>query len=194
MTTNDDRCLAEAFAAHRDEVRGFIRRRLGASEDVDDLTQETFLRAQRAGGFEALHNPRAYLLRIADNLVRDRHRRDRHNLFDPNLEAQPHDPADPAPSPERIARGREELHRLALAVAGLPPKARETLILHKFHHLSYNQIAVVMGISPRTVEKHLAKAVAHCRRAVREPSRATTDGDNVVPFAASAGSSSEDLP
>ncbi len=181
---------------HREELRAFVRRRIGVSEDIEDVVQETFLRAQRAGRFNSVDNPRAYLVRIADNLIRDRHRRERHHLFEPNLEEQPQDPEDPAPSPERVARARQELHKLALAVATLPPKPREALILHKFHHLSYNEIARVMGISPRTVEKHLAKAVAHCRRAVREAPRAANDpgSGNVVAFAAAGGSTPEELP
>ena len=122
-------------------------------------------------------------MRIADNLLRDRHRRNRLDLFDANLEASQNDPPDPAPSPERIAGARQELELLGRVVAELSPNVRDALILHKFHHLSYTQIGSVLGISPRTVEKHLAKAVAHCRASRSSAADVRAEADNVVDFA-----------
>ena len=49
----------------------------------------------------------------------------------------------------------------------LPERTRQAVILHKFHHLTYRQVAAVMGTSPKTVEKQIASGLAACRAAVR---------------------------
>jgi len=172
--------LDEIYRRHGDEVRAYLRRRLDSPEDAEDLAQEAFLRVQRSGRMDELENPRAYLLRTAKNLLRDRFRRDSLGVFDTGREVTDDGFAHPAPSPERTASARQDLDALALAVAGLSPKVRQALILHKFHHYSYKRVAAIMGISPRTVEKHLAKAIAVCRRELRR--RESPRAENVVDF------------
>lgn len=49
----------------------------------------------------------------------------------------------------------------------LPDRTRQAVILHKFHHLTYRQVAAVMGTSTKTVEKQIASGIAACRNAVR---------------------------
>jgi len=180
MESDDHPTLAEIYRRHGDEVRAYLRRRLHSPEDAEDLAQEAFLRLERTGKLESLENPRAYLLRIADNLVRDRVRRDGLGVFDHDREVTDVDFAHPSPSPEQTASAREDLKALAYAVAGLSDKVRQALILHKFHHLSHKEVARVMSISPRTVEKHLAKAIAQCRVVVRRGTEAPHE--NVVDF------------
>jgi len=172
--------LVEAYRHHGGEVLAFLRRRLDSQEDAEDLTQEAFLRVHRLGKLDKIENPRAYLLRTAENLLRDRFRRDSLGVFDTKREVTDADFVHPTPSPERIASAREDLEALAHAMAALSPKVRQALILHKFHHYSYKKVAVIMGISPKTVEKHLAKAVAGCRRALGRGENGRVE--NVVEF------------
>ncbi len=172
--------LDEIYRRHGDEVRAYLRRRLDSPEDAEDLAQEAFLRVQRSGRLDELENPRAYLLRTAENLLRDRFRRDSLGVFDTGREVTDDGFAHPAPSPESTASARQELEALAHAMAGLSPKVRQALILHKFHHYSYKRVAAIMGISPKTVENHLAKAIAGCRRELRQ--QGSPRAENVVDF------------
>ena len=138
----------------------------GSREEAEDLTQDTFVRAHGSGQLERVAHPRAYLLRIADNLVKDRFRRHSLGVIDATVEVTDADFPHPSASPEETTSARQEMEVLARAVGGLSEKVRQALILHKFHHLSYNEVAAVMGISPKTVEKHLAKGVEQCRAAL----------------------------
>jgi RNA polymerase sigma-70 factor (ECF subfamily) len=54
------------------------------------------------------------------------------------------------------------------AVASLPERSRQTYLLHRQHGMSYAEIADVMEISVKTVENHLARAVAALRRTLAE--------------------------
>lgn len=61
-------------------------------------------------------------------------------------------------SPERWFGGRQLLGRLAEAFDGLPDRCREVVWLRRVEELSQKEVAVRMGISEKTVEKHIAKA------------------------------------
>ena len=73
-----------------------------------------------------------------------------------------------APSPESIVEARERLALLQAAIAELPPKCRRVFLLHKFASLSHNEIATRLGISRNMVEKHIIKAMTHCRTRLDE--------------------------
>jgi RNA polymerase sigma-70 factor (ECF subfamily) len=69
-------------------------------------------------------------------------------------------------SPERVFGGRQVLHRLAQAFDHLPRRCREVVWLRRVGDLPQREVAQRMGISEKTVEKHLAKGMyllaAHC--------------------------------
>jgi RNA polymerase sigma-70 factor (ECF subfamily) len=155
------------YGSHRPSVRSFFRRALRSEQDADDLTQDTFLRAHRSASLEDLRNPGAFLLQIARNLLRDRFRRERLVSFQAVDPLDERDLTDPSGTPEEITHARRELRALSRALLGLPERTRQAVILHKFHHLTYRQVAAVMGTSPKTVEKQIASGIAACRTAVR---------------------------
>lgn len=176
----------EAYRRHGAEVVAFFRGQRGLRPDeADDLAQETFLRAHRGDRLRGVRNLRAYLLQAARNLFRDRLRRERLAEFVPLEDTSADRVHDRAPSPEAVASAREEMAAVLAALAELPERARQAVLLHKFHQLSYAEVAAVMGISPRTVEKHLARGLAACTAALGPARRGR--GDTVVRLAAAAG-------
>jgi RNA polymerase sigma-70 factor (ECF subfamily) len=69
---------------------------------------------------------------------------------------------DAAPSvPETVSR-KQETDLLAAAIAELPPRCREILVLRKFENLSHREIAQRLGIAEHTVEAQLTKALHRC--------------------------------
>ncbi|MBZ8140764.1 RNA polymerase subunit sigma-70 [Rubrivivax gelatinosus] len=66
-------CVLAAWSAHEAELRAFLRHRQGDAATADDLLQDTFVKAMRAGaGFCRLDDPRAWLFRVARNALADR--------------------------------------------------------------------------------------------------------------------------
>jgi RNA polymerase sigma-70 factor (ECF subfamily) len=57
-------------------------------------------------------------------------------------------------------------HRFARAVATLPPRTREAFILSRREGLSYDEIALRMGISVKTVGAHIANSLALLRKTI----------------------------
>ena len=70
----------------------------------------------------------------------------------------------PRPDAEAVAAARERICILIEAVNELPPRCREVFLLSRFDDLSNGQIAERLGISRNMVEKHVIKAMVHCRR------------------------------
>lgn len=60
----------------------------------------------------------------------------------------------------------QRIKAITVAIETLPPKCKEAFILNKFEKFKYKEIAEMMGISIKTVENHMAKALSHLRNTV----------------------------
>src|SRR3984957_6197129 len=137
-------------------VFAFLSRTLGAGPHVEDLAQETFLRACRAlPRFDSAGPARVstWLLTIATRLVQDERRRRR-------AAAQPLEPdrATTFDTPE-TERHRAELGRaLSGAAAALSDEHRDVFILAEFHGLDMREIGQVLAIPQGTANTRLFPA------------------------------------
>ena len=152
----------EAFyRAEYARVFGFFRRRAG-SDDALDLTQEAFMRLFGSGKFAAIEFPRAYLTKIAHNswLNRIRQQKRRGILC-------PFDDAYDAPTPpdqERRLEARDLRRAYWRALRPLSRKTRRIFLMHRLRGMTYLGIAEELGMSPKAIEKRIARALARCRR------------------------------
>lgn len=163
----------ELYGRHRGPLyRYFARQTTRAS--VDDLFQETWLRVIRAkDDYRADASFRAYLYRIAHNVLVDHYRRAGH-VARPEARDEL-DPVDPAIGPE----GRYERAALRAAFVAaleqLPAEQREAFLLHEEAGLTLEQIAAVVGAGRETVKSRLRYAVARLREALTASSPVTEE-------------------
>ena len=139
-------------------------RRLRSAQQAQDLAQEAYLRLLRVERAELIRQPRAYLYRIAVNLVTEfrlRSQRDPVMYDSETLTEIAERTAEASSEGERSGDARE-VERL---LEQLPPLYRAILLRRKRDGLSYAEIAQQLGISVHTVKKYLARAVAKCRLA-----------------------------
>jgi len=133
-------------------------RRRGA----DDHAQTALLRAlERAP--EEIRHPEAYIARIARNVAIDEARKIRVRggpsvALDDLTEAQ-----QPWSAPDQ-----ESALLLKQIVLGLPPLYRDVFILSRFVGLTYGEIARRLGVSDKTVEYRMSRALALCQEALRD--------------------------
>ncbi len=150
---NDDASLdvEEAYRTHGHWLIAFLRRRFGV-QDAEELAQETYLRALRAGA--GIRNPRAYLARVAVSAARDQIRR---------RGARPVLVSDAARTEEApAAPDQAEALLLKQVIAAMPPRVREVFLLSRFGGLTYEEIARRCGISVKRVEARMTQALAMC--------------------------------
>lgn len=107
-----------------------------------------------------IREPRQYLSTVAKGLVIDLFRR--RALEQSYLEALASLPACDHPSEEDQAIVLETLMEIDRMLDSLGDKVRQTFILSQFEGLTYPQIAERLGVSVRTVNNHMAKAIEQC--------------------------------
>ncbi len=147
---------------NHDEIVRYVRRRVGAHADVNDIVQDAFFRLRNLPPDIRIENPRSYVFRVADNLAMDRMRRTAAQKRYISAQELGDAPAA-APSPEEVTDYRQRLARLREVVDGLPERQRAAFLMHKFDGLSHAEVATRMGISRSGVEKLVMKALATCR-------------------------------
>jgi RNA polymerase sigma-70 factor (ECF subfamily) len=158
----------ELFEAHAEALRRYARRIVRSREAAEDLVQEVFFHLWRGWDtVEAGPAIRAYLYVAtrsrALNYLRheDTEARARGN-------ALPHGVTDEGPALPPEAEQKLEADDVTRAVeqvlASMPPRQREVAALRLRHQLSTADIAKKLGISPRTVEVHIARATKALRQ------------------------------
>lgn len=144
-------------------VFAFLERMLGSAEDAQDVTQETFLRVCRhAKTYRASGQFKSWVFRIAGNLARSRLRRRkvvRWLRFDPTM----HDVPDDIRTDRHVES--EDTRRLVrAALAKLPKRQREAVLLRQYQDLSYREIAENLGTSVPAVESLIHRAMVALQR------------------------------
>jgi len=148
------------YSDHHSWLQGWLRKRLGNTFDAADLTQDTFVRVIKARTALDIREPRPYLSMIAKGLLIDLFRR--RSLEQSYLEALATMPQEQHPSLEEQAILLQALMEIDRLLLGLGPRVRQAFILSQFDGLTYPQIAERLGVSIRTVNNHMAKAMEHC--------------------------------
>jgi RNA polymerase sigma factor (sigma-70 family) len=138
------------YEQHRDEVYGFLRKRLGA-ERAEDAFQETFLRALRAyPRLEHGENLRAWVYTIAGRIVIDEHRRT---------------PPVPTELPELASLdGRPAYAALEHLAEELPPTERAAVLLRYGYDLDYAEIGAALGSTESAARQAASAGVRRLRK------------------------------
>jgi RNA polymerase sigma-70 factor (ECF subfamily) len=146
------------------EVMAFLVHMLGSPEEAEDVLQDTFVKVFRQA---ARYRPEgkfpSWLFRIAGNLARSRLRRRRvigWLSFDPVR----HDAPAQTPGPDRDLEADEARSAVRAAVAALPERQRQALVLHRFQGLRYKEVAEAMETTVPGVESLIQRALAGLRR------------------------------
>jgi RNA polymerase sigma factor (sigma-70 family) len=167
MRAKDPRQLSSlgelAALEYREHLQQFLVRRIRRAQDVQDLSQEVYLRLLRVQEPGFLREPLAYLYRTAANVVYEflRSRRE-HVTFDSELADRAAAKSD-LPKSDEIGDQLGYERDLERVLAALPPLQQTILVLQKRDGLSYEEIALRLKLSVHTVEKYLFRALATIR-------------------------------
>ena len=160
--------LQQLIEKHQMLVAGTVARMLGSNSDVEDISQQVFIRVWKSSG---RYVPRAkfttWLLKITRNLVFNELRRGKKH---------PHVPLQTGPSAEDLPLRDEtspapdstlleiELQRaIEKAIMKLPDTQRMALVLRRYEELSYEEIADILDLSVPAVKSVLFRARAELR-------------------------------
>ncbi|MEM7672280.1 MAG: sigma-70 family RNA polymerase sigma factor [Verrucomicrobiota bacterium] len=164
MNPSQTNAPADAALDEYESVVAFFHARVECEHEAKDLTQETFRRYLKYSRNTSVQHSRGLIFQIARNLLVDRSRqKTRIDLPLVDIEAVGSELYEKEASPQVALQSREYLQFARRVIATLPERCREVFILSRFGNLSYREIAIKLGISQSTVEKHMIRAIRVCK-------------------------------
>lgn len=152
---------------HSARVYRLAYRLTGNRHDAEDLTQETFVRVFRSLSSYTPGTFEGWLHRITTNLFLDQARRRRRIRMEPLGDDAEHVPGLAGPgTPERGFEHANLDQDVQAALDGLSPEFRAAVVLCDIEGLSYEEIAVTLGIKLGTVRSRIHRARAQLRTAL----------------------------
>lgn len=163
MTNNKHKSngLLEVFIAYRPTLKNMLRR-IVPSADIDDIVQESFIRAHEAAVQKRIEHPKAYIYKTARNLALNFIAKKEYtttskleDLAESDVYLEDRKKIDEVES-------KEKFRLFCSAVRDLPPQCRKAFIMKRVFGFSIREIALKLEISDSTAEKHVAKGVLRC--------------------------------
>jgi len=143
----------------------FLGRRVRSTVEVEDLAQEIYLRLLRAPDLQQVRNPRAYLLRVAGNVVAEWRRQY------PPMEAFSAEEEDGQVDeclPELTLDATLSEERLHRQLAQMSPMMRAVVLLRLRDEYSYKQVAQELDLTLRQVRRYLSRGYERLRNAMED--------------------------
>lgn len=163
-----DSTLSSVYLEHRTFLKRFLSRFLTSPDDIEDVVQETFLRAYNAEHKHTdIHSPKAFLFRVARNLALKELGRKSRLITNYIADLGATEVIDGQNSVEDEVAQRERLAVFCKAAATLPLQCRRSFLLRKIYGLTQQEISRELNISVSTVEKHLATGLMRCNTYMR---------------------------
>jgi RNA polymerase sigma factor (sigma-70 family) len=151
----------EAVEHYGKQLHSFLARRLNQSHEIDDLVQETYFALLKISDSDLIVNPRAYVLRVATNVLyrfskRDKFRRRYVEVDSELVDFTVENP--PSPVPDALAERLSSQNQMNAALAKLPPLYQAVLLMRYSYGYSYEEISGKLTLSWHQVERYLAQA------------------------------------
>lgn len=169
MSQKEDLCsepvFRAVFDAHFKLLRHYLMFRFRNVERADDLAQNAFVALwKNCAGLQSIQ-ARSFLFTTATRLALNEIRHDKVvERF--GLENKPN--GQHSETPERLYVQQELRTRLDAAIARLPEKQRLVFTLNRFENLSYAEIADLLALSVKAVEKRMHLALVELREAMKD--------------------------
>jgi RNA polymerase sigma factor (sigma-70 family) len=154
----DAQDLVALLVPHRNCAYNLARWLMRNSEDAEDVVQEAYARAFRyASGFRG-GDPRAWLLAIVRNTCYGWLRKARTSGLAEAFDEDVHSREVSGSNPEQQLLRRADTALAGAALAALPVRFREVLVLREMEGLSYKEMSAVLGVPIGTVMSSLSRA------------------------------------
>lgn len=166
MTGQKNNCRkSEIYRQYHAEITHYIFSKTGQSALAEDLCQDCFMRLFRHYDRDNIQSVRAYLYRIALNIITDHYRSGAMRYAPVALEGVPanHDALQEKGDPENDASLRNYIGYLADGLESLSGNCQRVFWMSRFYGYTNKEIAENEGVSLSTVEKYISKAKRQCQ-------------------------------
>lgn len=158
LRRDDERAFERLFRQHYPALVRTARTYLPDPDEAEEEVQALFVTLwERRQTLAVTTSLTAYLFQSVRN--RCLHRLEHRAVREAHRQHVAYRGEDHADAPDEVLIGRELLDRLETAIAALPDACRRVFVLNRYDGLRYGEIADRLGISAKTVENQIGKAL-----------------------------------
>ena len=139
-----------------DELVYYVQKMIGDKDKASDIIQETYIKTLEKSKNLEIENTRAFLYRVAKNIVIDKIRKNKKTKHIDYAESVFVSPTNE--QPDEIVIANDDYENLIKLVDTLPLRCKEAFVLHNIEGYSRKEIASMMGITVSAVEKLIIRA------------------------------------
>jgi RNA polymerase sigma-70 factor (ECF subfamily) len=166
--TSDDKSVCEQkhyesiFNTHAETLRNFVYYKCGSQQQAEDIVQEAFIKLWKNCSKVIYTKAKSYLFTVANNMFLNEVAHEKVVL---KYKQQTKSKVSNE-TPEFLLRQKEFQEKLQRTIANLPEGQREVFLLNRIDKKTYAEIAEIIGLSVKAVEKRMHKALITMRREI----------------------------
>jgi len=158
----EEKLFNSIFRTHSKDLFNFLYYKFGAANNPQDLVQEAFAKLWENCHKVGPEKARAFLFTVANNMmINDLNKKKTVFNHSQNLPR-----SSKVETPEFLLEEKEYLNELQKALAELPEGQRVAFLLNRIEGKKHKEIAEMLGISRKGVEKRIYSAVAKLKEKV----------------------------
>lgn len=150
------------YDTHAETLRNFMFYKCGSEQQAEDIVQEAFIKLWKNCAKIVFEKAKSYLFTVSNNMFLNEVA---HNKVVLKYKQQTK-ASITNETPEFILREKEFQKKLQETIANLPAKQREVFLLNRIDKKTYKEIAEIVGISVKAVEKRMHIALLTLRKQI----------------------------
>ena len=157
--------IVQLYEDTSEELQRLLERKLGNRQEAEEIAHDAYLKLCQMDDREEIRDLRKYLftmsVRMAFNVLRRRKTERKFELENITADSQ----IDHI-SASRILLAELKIDAVKTALAELPSKTRYIFLLHRFEGITYAEISKKLGLSAKTIEYHMSRALEKLMQSV----------------------------
>lgn len=154
------------MTAYYKEIFSYVKKMITDKSSANDITQETFTRVLKFNKKNKIENERAFLYRVAKNIMIDNGRKKtNNNIKEVSYEEEHH--VNTYESENAFEKHKRNM-LLKQAVQKLPKKRRQVFILYMIDGFTRKEIALKFNITVNAVDLNISRASTQLKEIIKE--------------------------
>lgn len=155
--------FAAFFKGHAKTLRNYLFYKFGNEDQADDVTQEAFIKLWENCASVPPEKAKSFLYTVANNTSLNHIA---HQKVVLEYSKKSNRNANDGQNPEFLMEEEQFKVKLQKAIAGLTEAQRSAFLLHRIDGKKYHEIAEILGISIKAVEKRIHGALVELRKQI----------------------------
>ena len=179
MPEDKESHIIQTIKSYGKNLLGFIRRRVKSDADAEDILQDVWYQFSSVINSEPIEQTGAWLYRVANNKITDKHRKKSETLLDDMVVGADDENDDDltdfksillteSKTPETEYLRNLFWEQLFLALDELPEKQRQVFIWNELEDISFAEMVELTGDNIQTLVSRKRYAVVHLRKRLKQ--------------------------